>query len=224
MLKPCKARVLLDFGWFHRDSNCFWVCYSKVHLGSNRSSHSPKSTPCKPKPASNKGEQKARTTAKGPRYAFLGVFVSPQVLPPRRLGTDSVTSGSCTRSFKQFSKKRGTSARDLKSVQREMLAASSKQISICAVNCTQWHCARALRAHTARTHCTRTLRAHTARPHCARKIASKILDFADKTSDFANKTLDFATKICERSERTVCTCERTVRACGQQCLYTAAQI
>ena len=105
MLKPCKARVLLDFGWFHRDSNCFWVCYSKVHLGSNRSSHSPKSTPCKPKPASNKGEQKARTTAKGPRYAFLGVFVSPQVLPPRRLGTDSVTSGSCTRSFKQFSKK-----------------------------------------------------------------------------------------------------------------------
>ena len=190
-----------------------------MHLGSNRSSHSPKSTPCKPKPASNKGEQKARTTAKGPRYAFLGVFVSPQVLPPRRLGTDSVTSGSCTRSFKQFSKKRGTSARDLKSVQREMLAASSKPRSICAGNCTQ-----SLRTRTARTHCTRTLRAQTARPHCARKIASKIPDFADKNFDFADKTLDFATKICERSGRTVRACERTVRACGQQCLYTAAQI
>ena len=91
-----------------------------------------------------------------------------------------------------------------------MLAASSKQISICAVNCMH---AVTLCA-TARTHCARTLRADTARAHCARKIASKIPDFADKTSDFADKTLDFATKICERSGRTVRACERTVRAYG----------
>ena len=172
----------------------------------------------------HRGTERLQEQRQKDRALLSWVFVSPQVLPPRRLGTDSVTSGSCMRSCKQFSKKRGTSARDLKSVQREMLAASSKPRSICAGNCTQSHCARALRTRTARTHCTRTLRAQTARPHCARKIASKIPDFADKNFDFADKTLDFATKICERSGRTVRACERTVRACGQQCLYTAAQI
>ena len=104
MLKPCKARVLLDFGWFHHDSNCFWVCYSKAHLGSNRSSRSHKSTPCKPKPASNKGEQNdCKHSGKMTALCFPGGFRVPQVLPRRRLGTDSMTSGSCTRSCKQFS-------------------------------------------------------------------------------------------------------------------------
>ena len=103
----------------------------------------------------HRGTERLQEQRQKDRAWLSWVFVSPQVLPPRRLGTDSVTSGSCMRSCKQFSKKRGTSARDLKSVQREMLAASSKQISICAVNCTQWHCVRA--------HCALTLRARTAR-------------------------------------------------------------
>ena len=78
MLKPCKARVLLDFGWFHRDSNCFWVCYSKAHLGSNRSSHSRKSTPCKPRPASNKGEQNdCKNNGKRTALCFPGGFRVP---------------------------------------------------------------------------------------------------------------------------------------------------
>ena len=216
MLKPCKARVLLDFGRFHRDSNCYWICYSKAHLGSNRSSHSRKSTPCKPKPTSNKGEHNdCKNNGKRTALCFPGGFRVPT-------GTSSTPArhrlcdiGKLHEKLQTvFQKTRNTHEISNLYGARCSQQAQSKYQSAQLTACTQWHCARTLRAHTARTHCARTLRADTARAHCAGKIASKIPDFADKTSDFADKTLDFATKICERSGRTVRACERTVRAYG----------
>ena len=172
MLNPCKARVLLDFGWFHRDNNCYWICYSKAHLGSNRSSHSRKSTPCKPKPASNKGEQNdCKNNGKRTALCFPGGFRVPT-------GTSSTPArhrfchiGKLHDSHEKlqtvFQKNAGHlheisnlySARCLQQAQSKSHAAQLTARS----DTVRAHCAHTLHARTARAHCALTLRARTAR-------------------------------------------------------------
>ena len=167
----------------------------------------------------------ARTTAKGPRYAFLGVFVSPQVLPPRRLGTDSVTSGSCTRSFKQFSKNPGHlheisnlySARCSQQAQSKYQSAQLTARS----DTVRAHCAHTLPARTVRAYCALTLRARTARAKLLPKswiLLTKPLILLTKRSILPPK---FANGQGVRCVRASVRCERAV---SSACIYGDANI
>ena len=220
MLKPCKARVLLDFGWFHHDSNCFWVRYSKAHLGSNRSSHSRKSTPCKPKPTSNKGEHNdCKNNGKRTALCFPGGFRVPT-------GTSSTPArhrlcdiGKLHEKLQTvFQKTRNTHEISNLYGARCSQQAQSKYQSAQLTACTQWHCAR--------THCPHALRADTARAqNCFQNpgFCWQNLWFCWQNARFCHQNLRTvrAYGACVRAYGASVRCARAVSsACIRRCKYS----